>query len=208
MHLNEPTLYDGGWAPNARRVRIFLAEKGVTVPVIVIDLGKNEHKAPDMLQRNPLGQVPFAQFADGEVLTESVAICRYIEASVPEPPLFGRNAREQASVEMWNRRAELQLYLPISYAFRHLHPALAGYEVPQIPEWGEANKPRALAALALIDTQLAKHPFLAGDAFSIADITALIAVDFLKRARLAVPETCPHIQDWHARVSARPSAQA
>ncbi len=201
-------LFDGGRVPNARRVRIFLAEKGISVPLEPVDLGKKEHRGAEFLARNPLGRVPALELDDGTILTESVAICRYFEEIQPAPPLFGIGALGKAQVEMWNRRAELELYLAVQSVFRHLHPGMAGYEVPQIAEWGEVNKPRALAAMRLMDAQLALNRFLAGDGYSIADITALISIDFLKPARIAMPDDLIYLQRWHAEVSARPSAGA
>lgn len=201
-------LYDGGRVPNARRVRIFLAEKGISVPMVPVDLGKNEHKSADFTTRNPLQRVPVLELDDGTVLTESVAICRYFEELHPEPPLFGRGAIGKARVEMWNRRAEFELYLAIQAAFRHLHPGMAGYEVPQIAEWGDVNKARAAEAMRLLDRQLADNRFIAGDDFSIADITAFVSVEFLRAARLAMPEDVPHLARWRGEVAARPSAAA
>jgi len=201
-------LFDGGRVPNARRVRIFLAEKGITVPLEPIDLGKKEHRSAAYLAKNPLGRVPALELDDGTVITESVAICRYFEEIQPEPVLFGLGALGKAQVEMWNRRAELELYLSVQNAFRHTHPGMAGYEVPQIPEWGEANRPRALEAMQLFDSQLTRHRFVAGDAFSIADITAFVAIEFLKPAKITLPETLLHLRRWHAECAARPSAGA
>jgi glutathione S-transferase len=201
-------LFDGGRVPNARRVRIFLAEKGISVPLVPVDLGRKEHRLPEFLARNPLGRVPVLELDDGTILTESVAICRYFEELHPEPPLFGSGALGRARVEMWNRRCELELYGAVQAAFRHLHPAMAEYEVPQIAAWGEANKPRAIEALRMLDHALGATRFIAGDTFSIADITAFIAVEFLKPARLAIPEDCARLRDWHAGIAARPSTAA
>lgn len=201
-------LYDGGRVPNARRVRIFLAEKGVEVPKIPVDLGRKEHKSEDFTARNPLQRVPVLELDDGTILTESVAICRYFEELHPEPPLFGTGAAGKALVEMWNRRAELELYLALQAAFRHLHPGMAGYEVPQVTEWGEVNKGRAIEAMRLLDGQLASNRFLAGAEFSIADITAFVSVDFLKAARLAMPDDVKNLARWRDEVAARPSAAA
>jgi glutathione S-transferase len=201
-------LFDGGRVPNARRVRIFLAEKGIDVPLVPVDLARDEHKTEDFTARNPLQRVPVLELDDGGHLTESIAICRYFEELYPEPALFGSGALGRARVEMWNRRVELELYLSIQASFRHLHPGMAGYEVPQIAAWGEANQPRALAAMRLIDARLADSRFIAGDAFSVADITAFVAVGFVKAARIAVPEECVHLMRWQAEVAARPSAGA
>jgi glutathione S-transferase len=201
-------LYDGGRVPNARRVRIFLSEKGITLPLVPVDLGKKEHQTPEFLARNPLGRVPVLELEDGTFLSESIAICRYLEALHPEPALFGTTPLQQAQVEMWNRRVEFELYIPVQAVFRHLHPGMAGYEVPQIPQWGEVNKPRVLEFLTMLDAHCAQSPFIAGDFFSIADISAFITVDFMKAARLAVPEHLPHLRRWHAACAARPSASA
>ena len=200
-------LYDGGRAPNPRRVRIFLAEKGLSVPMEPVNLGALEHKTAAYTAINPLQRVPALVLDDGTVITESMAICRYFEGLRPEPPLFGRGGREEALVEMWNRRIELNLYEAVSAVFRHLHPAMREME-NQIPEWGEANKPRAIALLALLDRELADRPYLAGEHYSVADITGLVAVDFMKPAKLEVPEEFASLRRWHAQVTARPSAKA
>lgn len=201
-------LFDGGRVPNARRVRIFLAEKGITLPMVPTDLGKMDHKTAEFTARNPLQRVPVLELDDGAHLSESIAICRYFEELQPEPALFGTGARERAFVEMWNRRVELELYLAVQAAFRHTHPAMAEREVPQVPAWGEANRPRALTMMALIDQQLSDKTYLVGETFSVADITLLVTVDFLKPAKLAMPENLENLRRWHQSVSSRPSAAA
>lgn len=201
-------LYDAARAPNPRRVRIFLAEKGISVPSEPIDLGTLQHKSAAFTALNPLQRVPVLVLDDGTVITESIAICRYFESLHPEPPLFGTTPMEIAMIEMWNRRLELDLYLPISAVFRHLHPAMATMEVPQIAAWGEANKPRILASLGLLDAELADRPYVAGDAYSVADITGLVAVDFMRVTRLSVPDDLANVRRWHASVGGRPSAKA
>jgi glutathione S-transferase len=201
-------LYDGGRAPNPRRVRIYLAEKGITVPLEPVNLGALQHKSADFAAINPVQRVPALALDDGSVISESIAICRYFEAQHPEPPLFGVGAREIAEIEMWNRRLELNLLFPIAHVFRNIHPAMKEMEVPQVPAWAEANKPRIMEFLDILERNLKDRPFAAGDRFSVADITGLVAVDFLKPAKLMVPETCAHVKRWHAAVSARPSASA
>lgn len=201
-------LYDGGRVPNARRVRIFLAEKGITVPMVPVDLAKGEHYSDAYRAKNPLARVPMLELDDGTILTESIAICRYFEEVWAEPPLFGTGPLERAMVEMWNRRAELELYFAIQAVFRHTHPGMAAAEVPQIAEWGQVNRTRAISALELLDARLAETRYLAGPNFSVADITALVSVDFLKAARLALPEDLANLRRWHGEVSARPSAGA
>ena len=201
-------LYDGGRAPNPRRVRVFLAEKGVTIPTEQVDLGALAHKAPAFTTINPLQRVPALVLDDGTILTESIAICRYIEALHPEPPLFGTGAKEAAIVEMWQRRVELHLLFPVAHVFRNSHPAMKEMEVPQVQAWAEANKPRVLEFLTLLDGELKGRRYIAGGRYSVADITGLVSIDFMKPAKLAVPETLGDLKRWHAEVSARPSAQA
>ena len=202
-------LYDGGRAPNPRRVRVFLAEKGVALETVQVDIGRLEHFSADYAEKNPFRQVPALELDDGFVLTETIAICRYFEETVPTPPLFGLGARERAEIEMWQRRLEMRLLLTVGHAFRHLHPAMAEMEVPQVPDWGEANKPRALEALSLLEAHLSDgRPYVCGEAYSIADITGMIGVDFMKPAKISVPEDHVHVRRWHATVAARPSASA
>ena len=201
-------LYDGGRAPNPRRVTLFLAEKGVTIETVPVDLGKMEHRSEAISRLNPMQRLPVLELDDGTVLSESVAICRYIEALHPDPPLFGRGALEQALVEMWHRRVELNFFLPVAFAFRHVHPAMREWEQPQMPEWGEANKPKALEFLRFLDQELSRRRHVAGDAFSIADITAYITVGFMKPARISMPEDLAHVARWYREVGERPAFQA
>lgn len=195
-------------APNPRRVRIFLAEKGVAVPYETIPFDPASLKDPGFSKLNPMQKVPVLVLDDGTAIAETVAICRYFEELHPSPPLFGTGALGKATVEMWHRRMELTLLLPVAQAFRHLHPSMAALEVPQVAAWGEANKPRALATLAVMDEHLASHRYLAGDTFSIADITGYLAVEFMRPARIARPETMVNVTRWHAEVGARPSIKA
>lgn len=199
-------LYDGGRAPNPRRVRVFLAEKGIEVPLVPVDMNTLGHKAPEIEALNPLMRLPVLVLDDGTVLTESVAICRYFEELQPEPALLGKGALGRAQVEMWQRRMELNLIMPVAQAFRHIHPAMKEWEIPQIPEWGEANKPKVLEFLAIFDRELGGRPFVAGDEFSIADISGMIAIDFMKPARITVPEECANVLRWYQSLKARPSA--
>lgn len=195
-------------APNPRRVRIFLAEKGITVAFEEVDLMKGALKTPEMTKLNPTQRVPILVLDDGTAISETMAICRYFEETKPEPALFGHSAIGRANVEMWNRRMELGLMSHVTQAFRHTHPAMAHLEVPQVKDWGEANKQKALDVLAMLDQELAGNEFVAGDAYTVADITALVAIDFMRPARITVPEALGHVKRWHAAVSARPSAKA
>ena len=201
-------LYDGGRAPNPRRVRIFLAEKGISVPLEPVDLGSLQHKSATYAAVNPMQRLPALALDDGTVLAESIAICRYFEELQPEPALFGRSALEKARVEMWNRRMEMNLFHTVQHVFRHTHPAMKEMEVPQVPAWAEANKPRVEDFLRFLDGELKTRPFVAGDFYSVADITGLVAVDLMKPAKLTVPEELAHVRRWHAEISARPSAKA
>ncbi|HJU32676.1 MAG TPA: glutathione S-transferase [Hyphomicrobiaceae bacterium] len=194
-------------APNPRRVRVFLAEKGIEVPYEEVDIIKGL-KTPEYTKVNPFQRVPVLVLDDGTPIAETMAICRYFEETKPEPALFGKGARQRAMVEMWNRRMELGLLACVAQAFRHLHPAAAQLEVPQVPAWGEANKPRAQEILQIMDRELATRRYIAGDEFSVADITALVAVDFAKPARVERPAGLTHLARWHEEVSARPSAKA
>src|SRR6266700_2963596 len=198
-------LYDGGRAPNPRRVRIFLAEKGIEIPLESVDLGALEHKSETFTALNPLQRLPVLTLDDGTVITESIAICRYFEALRSEPPLFGRGALEVALVEMWNRRVELNLYAAVSAVFRHLHPAMKDME-SQVPEWGVANRPRVFEFLGLLDRELKERMFVAGDHYTVADITALVAVDFMRPAKLTMPEEFVNLRRWHGQVGERTSA--
>lgn len=201
-------LFDGGRAPNPRRVRVFLAEKGLTVPLVPVDMGALEHRGEQVAQRNPLRRLPVLELDDGTIITESIAICRYFEELHPKPALFGTGALGKAMVEMWQRRMELNLMASVAAAFRHIHPAMKEWEVPQIPEWGEANKPKAIEFLHLFDHELAEREFAAGDDYSVADITGMIAIDFMKPARIRVPEACTNVLRWYAALTSRPSAAA
>lgn len=200
-------LYDSPFAPNPRRVRIFLAEKGLQIPTETVELGKMQHRTDEFRALNPREQTPVLVLDDGSALSESVAICRFIEELHPEPCLFGASPRERAFTEMWNRRMELGLLMTVQAVFRHLHPAMAQLE-DQCAAWGEANKPRLLKELAGLDAELANQPYVAGDQFTIADITALCAVDFMRPTRIPLPEELVHLKRWKDEVSARPSASA
>lgn len=201
-------LYDIKTAPNPRRTRIFLAEKGITVPAEQLDMMAKEHQTPGYTAINPLQRVPALVLDDGTTITESIAICRYFEALQPSPPLFGEGATEIAKVEMWNRRCEIHFFANVAAVFRHLHPAMKEFEVPQVPAYAEAMRPKAVAFLELADKQLAANEFMAGARFSVADITMLCAVDFMRPSRVAMPDNLDNVKRWHAAVSSRSSAKA
>lgn len=195
-------------APNPRRVRIFLAEKGVLIPMEDVALAKGEHKTPAYLARNSLGQTPVLELDDGTGLSETVSICRYLESLHPEPNLFGAPGLEAALVDMWVRRVEFQLMAPAGNFWAHAHPFTARVVVPQYKEFGESNRGRYERALMWLDGELAGRAFLAGERFTIADICALTTIDFADWIGLKVPESAENLKVWYERVSARPSALA
>jgi glutathione S-transferase len=201
-------LYDMGLAPNPRRVRIFLAEKGIDVPKEQVDLGALEQRSEHFTAINPMQRVPALVLDDGTVISESFAICLYFEKLHPEPNLFGRDALESALVEMWNRRLELHFYGPVSQSFRHTSPGMAKREKVQIADWGAACKNQAVEFLAFLEGELAKREYIVGDRFTVADINALCTIDFMRVIKLSLTPEMKNLTRWHAAVSARPSAKA
>jgi glutathione S-transferase len=195
-------------APNPRRVRIFLAEKQVRVPSTTVSITAGEHRGADYLAVNPYGQTPSLALDNGVVLTESVSICRYIEALHPEPPLFGHGALNQAQVDMWTRRVELRLMNPLAMVWAHTHPFTARVVKPQYTEFGESQRPRVVSAMKEFDRALAGREWLDGERYSIADIVLLTTIDFATFVGVPVPDDLAALRDWHERASARPSAQA
>lgn len=194
-------------APNPRRVRIFAAEKGIVLPTRDLSIPDREHKADEFLALNPRGQTPALQLDDGTVISESVAICRYLEGLQPEPPLFGRDPREQALVEMWSRRVEMILMPPVGAVWVHTHPFTA--RLPgRNSKWGESNRPRVEEALRFFDSALEGREFLAADHYTMADILLLTTVDFAGFIGISMSDDLASLRAWHARVSARPSAAA
>lgn len=200
-------LYDLKAGLNPRRVRIFLAEKGVTIPVVQVDMMKGENRTPEFLGLNPLGTMPILELDDGTILTESMAICRYVEALHPEPNLFGRNALEQAQIEMWSRRAELELMRHLVDQFRHLNPFWKG-RIEQMPDYGVLAQGKAREAMAWFDRELASQPYMAGSRYTAADITAQCALLLGKGTGMAIPDELQNLGRWWADVSARPTARA
>lgn len=200
-------LYDVTTAPNPRRVRIFLAEKGIEVPMEQVDIVSAANRQPEFLAKNPMGTVPVLELDDGTFLAESMAICRYFEELHPEPPLMGTDGRDRALVEMWNRRMELELALPCMYAFRHVHEFFKG-RIAQVPEFGAASKEQAFERMKWLDEELADREFIAGDRFTVADITALVGIDFGRVSKIRIAEDQTNLRRWHEAVSSRPSAQA
>ncbi len=205
-------LYVWGPAPNPRRVKMFLAEKNI--PVEIVDVGEGAQLSGAFLEKNPHRLVPMLELDDGTMLGESMAICRYIEALHPEPRLFGNTPIESAMIDMWERICEFQGVQAVAEVFRNAIPVfkdrgMGGYmqTIPQIPALVDRGKVRYEAFLSKIDAQLGKHHYIAGDTFSVADITALVAIDFATRSRIPLPDKFMFVQGWHAEISARPSAK-
>ena len=201
-------LYSASRAPNPRRVLIYLAEKALSVPIEEVDLGALGQKSDAFTALNPFQRTPVLVLDDGTTISESIAICRYFEELYPDPPLFGVGALERAMVEMWQRRLELGLLLHVANAFRHAHPYMAKMEVPQIAELAKASPAKALDAMAIVDRELKNRPFIAGERFSVADITGLVALDFAKVARIKIPEEFGNLRRWRDELAERPSAKA
>ena len=199
--------YDAKTAPNPRRVRIFFAEKHLVVPVEQVDIASASNRSPEFRAKNPMGTVPVLELDDGTMIAESVAICRYVEEIRPDPPLMGTDAKDRAVVEMWQRRMEYELFVPITQVFRNGHAFFRG-RIPQVPEYGEVCRTHALARLAWLDEVLADRPFVAGERFTIADITALCAIDFGRVSNVRILPEQASLQRWHDAVLQRPSARA
>ncbi len=201
-------LYDSRRAPNPRRVRWFLAEKGVDdLEIVQIDLMAGEHKTPEYRAEVGMTNVPALILDDGTALTESVAICRYLESLYPEPNLFGRDARETAIIEMWTRRAELMAAMPLMQAVRHGHPALAVLET-QIPEVAANNRQMAERSLAIFDKRLGESEWIAADRVTMADGVLYSGIEFSRLVRFEVPEAMTNVTRWLAAMRARVSAKA
>ena len=202
-------LYESRRAPNPRRVRWVMAEKGVIdVERVEIELLAGEHRTPAYRAKFGVPHVPALELDDGTCLTESIAICRYLEALHPEPNLFGRDAREQAVVEMWTRRCEFYLSNPIMLNVRHSHPALAPLEAVQIPQVADYNRLSAERFMKTLDRHLAEREFIALDRFTIADIVAVVGLDFARMVRYRPPAEFENLHRWFDACRDRPAAKA
>jgi glutathione S-transferase len=200
-------LYDSKLAPNARRVRVFLAEKVITVPAMQVDIVAGESRKPPYLEKNPLGAVPMLELDDGTCIAESVAICRYFEITHPDPPLFGTGAKEQAVVEMWQRRVELDFFRLVTSCFQNTHEYFKS-RGEQVPAYGELCRNAARQRLAWLDRELASRRFVAGDRYTIADVTLLCGIDFGRVVDVRVADEQKNLARWYAEVAGRASAKA
>lgn len=200
-------LHDYAAAPNPRIVRIYLAEKGIEVPKVTVDIAKAENRQPPYLAKNPMGGVPMLELDDGTYIAETIAICRYFEELHPEPPLFGTDAKDKAVVEMWRRRMELEVAVPIMQTFRNTHEFFKG-RIPQVAEWGAVMREAATKRLAWLDSVLAEREWIAGDRYTIADITALVGIDFGRPSKIRIADDQKNLARWHEAASSRPSAKA
>ena len=205
-------LYDCKTAPSPRRVRIYLAEKGIELDTVQVDLGSGEQFSPEFRRLNPDCVVPVLELDDGRCITEVIAICDYLEALHPEPPMFGRTPEERAAVLMWNAKVEQQGFWAMADAFRNsakglVDKALTGPDpYSQIPELAERGRARVQAFFKRIDAQLADSQFIAGDFYSVADISALAVVDFAAWLKIALPSDAQNLARWYASVAGRASA--
>jgi glutathione S-transferase len=201
-------LYDSRLAPNPRRVRWFMVEKNITdIEIDAFDLFEGRHKTAAYLDEVGVANVPALVLDDGQVLTESVAICRYLESLYPEPNLFGLDPLETAHIEMWLRRAELLTALPLMLAVRHGHPALAALET-QNPALSESSKAQATRSLGLFERRLRTTEWLAGDRITIADGVLFIGLEFARMVKFRLAEDMPSLLRWQAAMRERPSASA
>lgn len=201
-------LYSAPYAPNPRRVTMFMAEKGITdIEVIQLDLPKDEHRTPDFRAKSPLSQIPTLELDDGRCLTESRAICTYLESLYPEPNLMGRDGFERAEIEMWDRRVELMVSMPMMLWVRHGNPVLAAVEKNQNPAIAASNQETAMKMARWFDAQLAERPFMAGDRLTNADLTALAGIDFAKMNKWRPDDTTPNLKRWRAMMGERPAGK-
>ncbi len=194
--------------PNSYRVRIFMAEKGIELPIVPIDFGTREHKSPEFLKLNSLGQVPVLELDDGDVITESVAICRFLEALHPTPSLFGADAKSQGKVEMWNRRMEQEVFATMGNVVLHTDEFFKERQT-QVPAFAEAQRQAIPVKWAWLDREMSDgQPYLAGDEFSMADISGMVTLWIAEVFDFEVPATLSHVQRWSKSLHERPSWSA
>lgn len=202
-------LHTSARAPNPRRVSMFMAEKNITdIELVLLDINNQQHHSAEFLAKSPLAKIPVLELDDGRMLGESRAICSYLEGLVPEPNLMGANFDERAFIEMSDRRVEFYLLGTIANWIRHAHPGLAPLEQPQFPDFGNSQGDKLRGIARWLDTELSRHAFVAGDRFTIADITAFSALEFARGLMKFRPanEAMPQLAAWYDRIAERPSA--
>jgi len=200
-------IYETKSAPNPRRVRMFLAEKGIEMDYVQVDIGGAENLTSEMRVKNPSTKVPFLELDDGTCIGETLAICRYFEEMQPDTPLMGRTPLEKAQVEMWQRNIEFSFMLPIGMCFQHT----TGYfkdRMEPIVQWGEVSGQNAIKYFKVLNDHLAHSTYLVGDYFSVADINLICALDFARVVKIRPDEKYTHLLAWHKSISNRPSAKA
>ncbi len=206
--------YDCSTAPSPRRVRIFIAEKGIDIPTVQVALREGEQLTPEFRRLNPWCTVPVLELDDGTSISEAIAVCRFLEEAYPEPPLMGVDAKDAGVVAMWEHRCEIDGFLAVVEAFRNSSPAFkdrgltGAADAEQIPALGERGRARTERFLGVLDARLGEAEYVAGDHYSVADITALVTVDFAAWTKVAVADDLSNLRRWHEAVSARPSAKA
>lgn len=200
-------IYETRTAPTPRRVRIFLAEKDISMEYVELDLQKGENLTPQMREKNPMGKVPTLELDDGTCIAESVSICRYFEELQPQPPLMGTTPLEKAQIDMWQRQVEFGLFMQIGMCFQHSTGYFSDRMTP-VAEFGEVSKVNAIKYMSLLDRRLAQSEFIAGNNFSIADITALCAIDFARVVDVRIKDKHHNLAKWYRDVNLRPSAKA
>ena len=200
-------LYTNRFAPSPRRVRMYAAEKGIALELVEVDIAADAHRSPEYLAVNPLAELPTLERDDGTRLTESLAICRWLEEAHPEPSLFGRTPDERAEVNRWIDRLLFRLYVPTTAVFRNTHPFWAT-RLTQVPAWGEVQRAAVLAEYDAREAWLASREWIASDRFTMADIVAYVAIDFGKPSGLRVGDARPALKRWYEAVGSRPSARA
>jgi glutathione S-transferase len=200
-------IYDTKTAPTPRRVRIFLAEKGIDIEYVQVDLGKAENLSKEMRAKNPIGKVPILELDDGTCIGESDAICTYFEALQPDPWLMGKSPLEKATIAMWQRQIEFCLFMQVGMCFQHSTGHFKDRMTP-VPEYGKEAGINASKYLRVLEKRLADNEYMAGDKFSIADITATCAIDFARVMDIRISDEQSNLQNWFTRMQKRPSYKA
>ncbi|GEA10056.1 glutathione S-transferase family protein [Alteromonas sp. KUL49] len=200
-------IYETRTAPNPRRVRMFLAEKGIDVDYVQVDIQSGENLSKEMRKKNPIGKIPILELDDGTCIAETDAICTYFESIQPEPPLMGTSPIEKATISMWQRQVEFAFMLQIGMCFQHSTGYFKDRMVP-VPEYGKQAGINAAKYMSILERRLGESEFIAGDQFTIADITALCSMDFARVVNIRMKDEQVNLQRWYENVSSRASAKA